>query len=554
MGNMRKAAKPVLCLCLFLAIIADRSMWASVSQWREDQATNLWLGYTQDPTHSPVGLISSARIPNPNGMVLLGSLLSRLPNLWVISAFLGCLQAATILGICWRSFPRSSGVFFLTSAPLLGSMVLRGSSVEFWNQWLLTTVNILFFLWAVLYMRRPTLYKIPAVVALAVFSPAIYLGGLVNAVVMTGIGAALIVLMPPQEWRRYWWRAAVFSLAIVALSVWLVWYPYFQCVSLRDILTATSHASLLTRVSQACESLALSPIWSTLLPSDRESFAILQRSPSILSPSASKFVDITLAIQLAQVVLAAVALLIALRRYAVNPVNTPSPLPDVTRNARRLVLLSAAFLLASYALSPLLGGGMWATGERRDQVVQFFPFFALTWFLTPLSFRLSEVARKMLIIGTTLVALVYLAASIVGGVLVVHSHLSYRGSFLSEADVPLVYKMQAVDFIAHDWQSISSSKVIPVDYRLGGKWEWVPEFGEALTVWYKAPFTTGRSFDFDLLRRYGLRNAQEGVQRRTFGTARYLVTYAFEPAPNPDGSPVRHYIFGRLRVTVDGTP
>jgi hypothetical protein len=90
-----------------------------------------------------------------------------------------------------------------------------------------------------------------------------------------------------------------------------------------------------------------------------------------------------------------------------------------------------------------------------------------------------------------------------------------------------------------------------VDYRLDGHiWGWIPEFGQQMEQWYPAPMTLGRSMDYDLLRRYGLWNAQEGIQFRSFGTGRYLVTYAFEPAPAFPGVSLRHFMFGRLRVSV----
>ena len=32
-----------------VVLLADRSYWAQISQWREDQATNIWLGiHTRD--------------------------------------------------------------------------------------------------------------------------------------------------------------------------------------------------------------------------------------------------------------------------------------------------------------------------------------------------------------------------------------------------------------------------------------------------------------------------------------------------------------------------
>jgi len=57
---------------IFLLTLVDHAYWATVSQWREDQATNLWMGFTHNLFAMPVGLISSANaMPNPSGMFVL---------------------------------------------------------------------------------------------------------------------------------------------------------------------------------------------------------------------------------------------------------------------------------------------------------------------------------------------------------------------------------------------------------------------------------------------------------------------------------------------------
>jgi hypothetical protein len=110
--------------------------------------------------------------------------------------------------------------------------------------------------------------------------------------------------------------------------------------------------------------------------------------------------------------------------------------------------------------------------------------------------------------------------------------------------------MQAIEFIANNWQEHSDSNIIPVDYELGGgTWDWVTDFGLKMKPWYPAPMTEGRGFDYEFLRSYGLTNYQEGIQLRTFGTGRYLITYAFKDPPQVGGQ-IDHYFFGRLRVSV----
>ena len=83
--HIKKIAIFALSTISLLLVIVDRWSMALVSQWREDQATNLYIGYHFFDWSTPVGLISSTGIPNPNGMVLLGALLSRLPGLLAVS-------------------------------------------------------------------------------------------------------------------------------------------------------------------------------------------------------------------------------------------------------------------------------------------------------------------------------------------------------------------------------------------------------------------------------------------------------------------------------------
>jgi len=101
--------------------------------------------------------------------------------------------------------------------------------------------------------------------------------------------------------------------------------------------------------------------------------------------------------------------------------------------------------------------------------------------------------------------------------------------------------MQVVDFIAHDWMKISNKKQIPVSYDLGGgRWNGVTNTGGIYEKWYPAPFTIGRAFDFELLRVYGLKNSQEGIQVRSMDHARYIVSYAFLDPPVLPGVKMTH--------------
>ena len=80
-SRIKRNIIPIIAALFVILVIVDRYYWAQISQWREDQATNLWLGYTTGIGNAPVGLISSQDIPNPNGMIIVGFFLSALPDL-----------------------------------------------------------------------------------------------------------------------------------------------------------------------------------------------------------------------------------------------------------------------------------------------------------------------------------------------------------------------------------------------------------------------------------------------------------------------------------------
>ena len=172
-------------------------------------------------------------------------------------------------------------------------------------------------------------------------------------------------------------------------------------------------------------------------------------------------------------------------------------------------------------------------------------------FLLPFLIIINWKAGKIILNVSSLSLILFGAFNLICGFLIIRDQLTYGGREVTEADVPLRDKMQVVRFIANDWKNYSDSSIVPVDYRIGGgKWDRVSEFGMLLEPWYPAPFTQGRGFDYALKRQYGLTNHQEGIQLRSFGSGRYLVTYTFEDAPQALNGKITHHIFGRLRVSI----
>jgi hypothetical protein len=550
-GRQTRNLVIVISVLFALLIIIDRYYWAQISQWREDQATNMWLGYTSTIGHMPVGLMSSQGILNPNGMIVLGHFMSFLPNLLSVSFFLGFLQIVFILLVSWKSFGRDWKYLLLATVPALTSVVLRSTSVEYWNQFTITLLNILFVFWAVRYLQQPSLWNIPPIVILILLAPSLYLAGVANAVVMTVLTFGILLYKKPDTKDTS--LIAVIILLIVLLSIVVTWLPYLSNVNFEQIKSYTKQSwGAVAFLDSLWESLFGIPIHLSTQWTLNFTLAFIHADKRILSQTSQRLLDLVGISFLLQCIFAYATFLFAMLRLFVNKLSSRDSNTVINVPALRLVIISTLFIGLSFATSAYLGAPDWLHGERPDQTVQFLPMLLNLIFLLPVTIRHNARHQNMIHRVSFILLSFFVTANMVCGASLILDHLQYHGDIITIADVPLRDKIQAIDFIAADWKSISNAKTIPVDYDLGGgNWDFVPRFGLVLTEWYPAPMTQGRSFDYEFLHRYGLTNQQEGIQLRTRDTGRYLVTYAFGDHPVGDeNTRVTWRYFGRLKVYI----
>jgi hypothetical protein len=549
---LRRSAKAswwAILAVLVMLVAVDRGYWAEVAYWREDQACNLWLGYARSLLTIPVGLISSVGTPNPNGMPLLGAALSRLPNLWAISTALGLLQGILVLWASWLMTGPRLLCFFVVALPALSSVVLRASSIEFWNQWILIDINLAFFALWIAYLRQRSLWTIVGCVGLMLFSPAVYLAGLVNSLLYLGFVLAALWMHPPRIDRQHILGPALATLALAGMAMGIIWLPYRHAMEklLLPVPTITLEV-VKERSLRSLEALLAFPQWSVTHWFHNTDASFMHSNDEVVRPRALSLLDWSKKLLLTQAIVALITLSIAMARW----LRRHRPVVEFFVLGRqawgRAVLAGLVFVMFAAVLCALLAGPNWMAGERPDQQVQFLPFLLFAWFSLPFVLNLPLHAARSLRAVTLLVAAGFCALSLAGGWKMVSSHLSYRGKSLSHADIPLRDQRQAVEFMARDWLAISDEPSIPVSYQLGQ--EWVIDFGKQLDPWYTAPMTVGRALDFELSRVYGLTNTQEGIQERSTNSPRYIVSYAFKRPSRVPGMNATAHDFGRIRVTI----
>ena len=160
-----------------------RFYWVDLAHWGEDEATNLWLGYLKPISELNIGLISSQLIPNPNGMMIIGKFLSIFGSSINISLFLTLLNLYVLYLFLSSYFINKNFDFYLFFLIGGSSILISSTAIEFWNQWILLTINLLIMTFIFRYVNNnkvKNLYILILLIPLPVF---IYLGGLTNTLV-----------------------------------------------------------------------------------------------------------------------------------------------------------------------------------------------------------------------------------------------------------------------------------------------------------------------------------------------------------------------------------
>ena len=84
-----------------------------------------------------------------------------------------------------------------------------------------------------------------------------------------------------------------------------------------------------------------------------------------------------------------------------------------------------------------------------------------------------------------------------------------------------------------------------------GIWDSIPDHGEYFSKWYPDnPYTIGRTYDYQLLRKYSIKNSYEGLNSRNFNDSDYIVTYKFDQHEILSDKNYDHFYFGQLRLSV----
>ena len=144
---------------------------------------------------------------------------------------------------------------------------MSASSIEFWNNWILISLNSLFFYFYIKYLNSRKILLIPILFVVATLPFAVYLAGLVNTITFCLLIIFEIFRTKDFVRSRFLYQKCIFILASISLYIYYVWIPFLNNVSINQ-LTSFSEQSIYDRVNLLSDEILHLPgtfltIWTT---------------------------------------------------------------------------------------------------------------------------------------------------------------------------------------------------------------------------------------------------------------------------------------------------
>lgn len=544
--NFFKLSKNFAYLLSLLLVIYLRFRWSTVSQWREDSATNIWLAYTKNFNELPVGLLSSKMVPNPNGIILIGKIFTTIESVLHLTFVLSLFQVFLFF-LLSREISSNKSLNNFTFLVLSFSTIISASSVEFWNNWILILPNTLFFIFLFKYLNTTNSKFLLISFCLLIVPSSIYLAGISNSIIYFLL--IFIVLFKNKNYKKIKFKikhllATVFFYLINFL---IVWNPYFKSLKLSEIF-GFSGLTTYDRVNIFSDTFLELPGFFITFWTKKQSFYInhidITGITNVHTRTLHELFKIYVEFHKVIVVMFIAVILFSIRNLIkINDVKIDNKLFDK-------LFLFFVFIIFSALLNPIIGGPNFVNYERVENMNQYYQYFLIIWLCTPF-LVVEKFYQKKLILFNNIVFSIFLLVNILLSLSIFSDSLNYDGDKLIESDVPLIHKIEAVDYIGSSILEKNSELNTTISYDLGGgTWNWIPSHGEYFSTWYKDyPFTIGRIFDYQLLRKYSIKNDYEGFVSRDFIDSDYIISYKFEYHEALDNKNYEHEYFGRLRVS-----
>ena len=412
----------------FISILIYRYFWSSVSQWREDQATNVWIALTETVQTTPVGLLTSKGIPVTNFMILIGKLYNFIDNLLIATVLFSLLQVFCFY-LLVKELNLTEGKKLSLFIVLSFSVILSSSSIEFWNNWIFIHFNCLFFYFYLLFIRTRKTFYLYVMLLISTFSAGTYLAGITNTITMGIIVLYEFLMNRDKKGMNNAMKGYFMLFTTTSLYLYFVWFKYFTSVKISEILSF-SGLSLYDRFNILSDQFLEIPGTFLTVWTKQSSFYIHQIDRDLLSNMTFNIFKIYVEFHKVITVYFLLAIFVILLYKNANTKVFDS------LNFRFLIAISF-FIYFSTLINPSLGGPNFSNSERMENYIPYYPFFIIIWFLTIDKLEIFNIGKiKFSKLNKSLLISV-ISINLLLSIFTISDNLTYSGDKLTNADIPL---------------------------------------------------------------------------------------------------------------------
>lgn len=507
--------KPILLLiAAIIAIIVDRYFFALIAQWREDQGAAIYLGYHYFELKTPIGLLNTTGIPNPNGHILIAAILAWLPGLIWISAVIGLIQACASIFWIYHASKPIRYLFVPMVLPLLSSTILRVDGAEFWAQNLFETINIMFVGFVTAYIITRSVFWLVCAIFLMLFAPTIYIAGVADAInFFLVIFLVLFVFFNKKEFfflkKKHVFIVMLTSVLLLFWEAYVTWIPYFHNASLNQF-TFINNRSLSEKFHIGYEAMRYIPRGLMYLSSLERPINYIDNQYSLSDLTKGLLFLSSLIVKFQTVFFLLILLLVSLNGFW----------KQILYCQRLILTFPFLNIVGVFVFTAFLGGFSLHLGQRPDMLYRIYPLYLFLVFSGCQYFSKFLGMIQFRICLTSVLFFSFING--VAGISFLYDTLSNKSPIVEANDVPVIQKVQALDLVAKSWKSSSLSLAVPLDYDLDGVWTLPKTYFED---YYPGIYTTGIALDYELERKYGLYNYYRGITYRPETGAKYVIGF-----------------------------
>lgn len=595
----------VLLFSSFILLILYRYLWSFTPSWFIDSVATLYISETYSLSEVKVGLVSSKYIPQPNGMIIFGYLLKNINNLIHISFFLSLLQLILFF-LFIRELKISSRaqlmLFFLLSTSTLNS----NFSVHFYNQWFVINFSILFFYFLLKFHNSKNLNYLPYLFITAVIPPTIYLASLVTSLFMLLTVLVLtfnnrdLVMKNLKNLKIHILSVIFFYLLLIVF----IWIPYLSSVDFS--LFNSISMSISERFSLLIKYITLSIPYLLSVFTEEKSLYIRFLDPTIISSDLQLLKIFYLEAHQSIINIFIIFILIAIKNKlflsyknfnfliiaffimfytVITPIAGGNKFLEFDRMDQYVEVYPFFLILIFLFFNNFDYSSIPKKNYRHNNYLKNFAIFSLSFFFLFYTTNFLQLADNyfvfskpnLLSISTyiyflfgfififfewfyykysaflkTTLFIGFLLTNIGFSLFAINERLNPPYSEITEGEVSIYTKYKLINYLIPILEE-NKIKEPKISYQLGGqKFEWIDTHGALYSEWFQTnPYTLGRTFDYILLKEWGISNYYEGKQIRDIRDADFIINFSKDKVLIDENQYFNFYIFDQLQLSIN---